>query len=88
MEPLLQSLRRYIMGENTFDETDFKEVLEVSFYWSFMNVKSETNFSVGRLICYPKHETITDRLAFSGGRKPLTDCHTSTRDHFCGIRKT
>ena len=29
MVPLLASLRRYCMNENTFDETDFREVLEV-----------------------------------------------------------
>jgi hypothetical protein len=28
MEPLLSSLRRYCMGENTFEETDFRRVVE------------------------------------------------------------
>jgi hypothetical protein len=31
MVPLLASLRRYCMNDSTFDETDFKEVLEV--FW-------------------------------------------------------
>jgi hypothetical protein len=29
MVPLLDSLRRYCMNESTFDETDFRRVLEV-----------------------------------------------------------
>jgi hypothetical protein len=29
MVPLLASLRRYCMNDSTFDETDFREVLEV-----------------------------------------------------------